>query len=223
MPEEISDDDAGALQVAFGTAWHMLFTRGGLRIGETVLVNSVSSGIGSAAIQLAHLAGATVIGTSSSPEKLAAAAELGMDAGIDYTTEDIPARVAEITGGRGVDLVFEHVGGELFAKSLQSLAQDGRLVTCGAHAGEVVPFDIIPFFRGQHTVIGSFVYYARGAREGPRVRRPRPAAAPRARELSARRRAGGVHGVRGPHALREDPAPSMSGARQAHARRGSGA
>ena len=74
-----------------------------------------------------------------------------MDAGIDYTTEDIPARVAEITGGKGVDLVFEHVGGELFGKSLQSLAQEGRLVTCGAHAGEVVDFDIIPFFRGQHT------------------------------------------------------------------------
>ena len=67
VPEEISDEDAGALQVAFGTAWHMLFTRGGLRIGETVLINSVSSGIGSAAVQLAQLAGATVIGTSSSP------------------------------------------------------------------------------------------------------------------------------------------------------------
>ncbi|MGN6168032.1 MAG: quinone oxidoreductase family protein, partial [Solirubrobacteraceae bacterium] len=70
VPEEISDEQAGALQVAFGTAWHMLFGRGGLRIGETVLINSVSSGIGSAAVQLAHLAGAFVIGTSSSEEKL---------------------------------------------------------------------------------------------------------------------------------------------------------
>jgi NADPH:quinone reductase-like Zn-dependent oxidoreductase len=57
-----------------------------------------------------------------------------------------------------VDLVFEHVGGELFQKSLQSLKPEGRLVTCGAHAGEVVPFDVIPFFRAQHTIIGSFVY-----------------------------------------------------------------
>ena len=81
-----------------------------------------------------------------------------MDAGIDYTTEDVPARVMELTGGRGVDLVFEHVGGELFQKAVESLAQNGRLVTCGAHGGEVVPFDIIPFFRGQHTIIGSFVY-----------------------------------------------------------------
>jgi NADPH:quinone reductase-like Zn-dependent oxidoreductase len=157
VPESISDDDAAVLQIAFGTSWHMLFTRGGLRIGETVLINSVSSGIGSAAIQLAKLAGAYVIGTSSSREKLAQAAELGMDVGIDYTEEDVPARVMEITNGRGADLAYEHVGGELFQKAMESLATEGRLVTCGGHAGEVVPFDIIPFFRAQHTIIGSFV------------------------------------------------------------------
>jgi NADPH:quinone reductase-like Zn-dependent oxidoreductase len=158
VPESISVDDAGALQVAFGTAWHMLFGRGGLSIGETVLVNSVSSGIGSAAVQLARLAGAHVIGTSSSAEKLAHASELGMDDGIDYTKEDVPARVRELTGGQGVDLVFEHVGGDLFKWAVESMKQGGRLVTCGAHAGEVVPFDIIPFFRAQHQFIGSFVY-----------------------------------------------------------------
>jgi len=158
VPEAISDEDAGALQIAFGTAWHMLFGRGGLRIGETVLINSVSSGIGSAAVQLAHLAGAFVIGTSSSKEKLEQAAENGMDFGIDYTSEDVPARVMEVTSGRGVNLVFEHVGGELFQKALESMARDGRLVTCGAHAGEVVPFDIIPFFRAQHTIMGSFTF-----------------------------------------------------------------
>jgi NADPH:quinone reductase-like Zn-dependent oxidoreductase len=158
VPDEIPDEQAGALQVAFGTAWHMLFGRGGLRIGETVLISSVSSGIASAAVQLAHLAGAFVIGTSSSPNKLKQAAENGMDVGIDYTSEDVPARVMEITGGRGVDLVFEHVGGERFQEAVESLSQNGRLVTCGAHAGEVVPFDIIPFFRAQHRIIGSFVY-----------------------------------------------------------------
>lgn len=158
IPDGIGDDDAAALQVAFGTSWHMLFTRGDLRIGETVLISSVSSGIGSAAVQLAKLAGAFVIGTSSSQEKLDRATELGMDVGIDYTTEDVPARVAEITGGRGVDLAYEHVGGERFQASLASLTQDGRLVTCGAHAQEVVDFDIVPFFRAQHTIIGSFVY-----------------------------------------------------------------
>jgi NADPH:quinone reductase-like Zn-dependent oxidoreductase len=158
VPEAISDEQAGALQVAFGTAWHMLFGRGGLRIGDTVLINSVSSGIGSAAVQLAHLAGALVIGTSSSQEKLERARRDGMDAGIDYTTEDVRERVMELTRDRGVDLVFEHVGGELFQKAIESLAQNGRMVTCGAHGGEVVPFDIIPFFRAQQTIIGSFVY-----------------------------------------------------------------
>lgn len=158
VPDSLGLQDAAALQVAFGTAWHMLYGRGGLQIGETVLINSVSSGIASAAVQLAKLGGAYVIGTSSSPVKLDQAAGLGMDAGIDYTTEDVPARVAELTGGQGVDLVFEHVGAHLFQAGLDSLRPGGRLVTCGAHAGEVVPLDIIPFFRAQHSVIGSFVY-----------------------------------------------------------------
>ncbi len=159
VPNEIGDEEAAALQVAFGTAWHMLYGRAKLAIGESVLITSVSAGIASAAIQLAKLGGAYVIGTSSSQAKLDRATALGMDAGIDYSgDEDVPARVRELTGGRGVDVVFEHVGGRMFQIGLDSLAFDGRLVTCGGHGGEVVPFDIIPFFRGQHQVIGSFVY-----------------------------------------------------------------
>lgn len=158
VPEELSDEAAAATQVAFGTAWHMLFTRGGLQAGETVLINSVGSGIGSAAVQLAHLAGAFVIGNASSDEKLARAKELGLDVGINHRTQDVAEEVMRVTGGRGADLAYEHVGGELFQKALDSLAKDGRLVICGGHSGEVVPFDIIPFFRGQKQIIGSFVY-----------------------------------------------------------------
>jgi len=158
IPDNVSYEDAAALQVAFATSWHMLFTRGRLVAGETVMVNSVGSGIGSAAVQLARIAGAFVIGNASSDEKLARAHELGMDEGINHATEDVAARVMEITDGRGADLVYEHVGGELFQKGLESLTKDGRLVICGGHSGEVVPFDIIPFFRGQHSVIGSFTY-----------------------------------------------------------------
>jgi NADPH:quinone reductase-like Zn-dependent oxidoreductase len=158
VPEELSDEAAAALQIAFGTAWHMLFTRGRLRAGETVMINSVGSGIGSAAVQLARLAGATVIGNASSDEKLARASDLGMDHGINHASQDVVAEVMRLTGDRGVDLVFEHVGGTLFQHGLDSLGKDGRLVICGGHAGEVVPFDIIPFFRGQHSVIGSFTY-----------------------------------------------------------------
>jgi NADPH:quinone reductase-like Zn-dependent oxidoreductase len=158
IPDSVSYEDAAALQVAFATSWHMLFTRGNLRAGETVMINSVGSGIGSAAVQLARIAGAFVIGNASSDEKLDRALDLGMDEGINHRTEDVVARVMELTDERGVDLVYEHVGGELFQKGLDSLAKDGRLVICGGHSGEVVPFDIIPFFRGQKSVIGSFTY-----------------------------------------------------------------
>jgi len=158
LPDELGDDPAAALQIAFGTAWHMLFGRGRLRTGETVMINSVGSGIGSAAVQLAHLAGATVIGNASSDEKLARAGELGMDHGINHARQDVVTEVMRLTDDRGVDLVYEHVGGELFQKGLDSLGKDGRLVICGGHSGEVVPFDIIPFFRMQRQVIGSFVY-----------------------------------------------------------------
>ena len=158
VPDELGDCEAAALQIAFATAWHMLFTRGNLRAGETALVNSVGSGIGSAAVQLAHMAGAYVIGNASSDEKLERAKELGMDAGINHAEQDVAEEVMRLTDGIGVDLVYEHTGGELFQKGLDSLRKDGRLVICGGHSGEVVPFDIIPFFRAQKSVIGSFVY-----------------------------------------------------------------
>jgi len=158
VPDALSDEDAAATQIAFATAWHMLFTRGKLQPGETVLINSVGSGIGSAALQLVKLAGAFAIGNASSDEKLARAKEFGLDIGINHETQDVAAEAMRATDGRGVDVVFEHVGGELFQKGLDSLAKDGRLVICGAHSGEVVPFDIIPFFRAQKQIIGSFVY-----------------------------------------------------------------
>lgn len=158
IPDGVSFEGAAALQIAFATSWHMLFTRGRLQAGETVLINSVGSGIGSAAVQLAKHAGAFVIGNASSGEKLDRARELGLDAGINHRTQDVVEEVMTITDGAGVDLVYEHVGGELFQKGLDSLSKDGRLVICGGHAGEVVPFDIIPFFRTQKSVIGSFVY-----------------------------------------------------------------
>ena len=158
VPDGVTDVEAAASHIAFGTAWHMLITRARLRSGEVVLVNSVGSGIGSAAVQVAKHAGAFVIGTSSRDDKLAQAAELGMDVGVNYTSGDVVAEVMKATGDRGVDVVFEHVGGEAFQKGLDSLTKDGRLVICGAHSGEVVPFDVIPFFRKQLSVIGSFVF-----------------------------------------------------------------
>ena len=158
VPEGLSDEAAAATQIAFATAWHMLFTRAKLQPGEALLINCVGSGIGSAALQLAKLTGATVIGTAGSAEKLARAQEFGLDVGINYREQDVAAEVMRVTEGRGVDVVFEHVGGDFFQMGLDSLAKDGRLVICGGHSGEVVLFDIIPFFRSQKQVIGSFVY-----------------------------------------------------------------
>ncbi len=158
LPDALDDVSAAAVMAAFGTSYHMLFTRAGLRAGERVLVTSVGSGIGSAAIQLASWAGAEVIGTASSQDKLDRARTLGMTHGIDYTTTDVVAEVLRLTDGAGVDLAYEHVGGERFAEAIGSVGKNGRVVTCGGHAGEVVDFDIVPFFRSQKTVIGSFCY-----------------------------------------------------------------
>jgi NADPH:quinone reductase-like Zn-dependent oxidoreductase len=148
-------DAAAAGQIVFTTAWHMLMTRAQLRPGETVVVSASGSGVGHAAVQIAKLAGATVIATAGSDEKLARSTEDGADHVVNYSHEDVTARVLDLTGSRGADVVVEHVGGDQFGACLGSLRKNGRLVTCGGHAGEVVDFDIIPLFRNEWSVIGS--------------------------------------------------------------------
>jgi NADPH:quinone reductase-like Zn-dependent oxidoreductase len=156
LPSTVSFENAAAAQIAFGTAWHVLVTRGFLQAGQTVLIQAAGSGIGSAAVQVARLAGAAaIVATASSEKKLEQAKALGATHLINYRKEDFAERVMAITGGRGVDVVMEHIGGEVFTKSLQCLARGGILVTVGAHAGEVVEFDIIPFFRKELRLAGS--------------------------------------------------------------------
>lgn len=155
LPSHVGFEEAAASQIAFGTAWHVLINRGGLRVGQTVLIQAAGSGIGSAAVQVARLAGATIFATASSDQKLERARALGAHHLINYSKENFAERVRELTGGNGVDVVMEHVGGEVFTRSLQCLKRDGIVVTVGAHAGEVVPLDIIPFFRNQLRLSGS--------------------------------------------------------------------
>lgn len=156
LPKQVSYEDAAAAQIAFGTAWHVLINRGFLQAGQTVLIQAAGSGIGSAAVQVAKLAGAaSIIATASSQKKLDAAKALGATHLINYSKDDFSPQVMEITGGRGVDVIMEHIGGEVFTKSLTCLARGGICVTVGAHAGEVVPFDIIPFFRRELRLAGS--------------------------------------------------------------------
>jgi len=155
LPDQRPATDWAAVQAAFGTAWHMLVTRGGLRSGERVLINAVGSGIGSAALQIAVNAGAEVLVTAGSDAKLSRALELGAAHAFNYSEPDWAQGVLAATTGAGVDLVYDHVGGDVFVQSLGLLRPGGRLATCGAHAGETVALDIIELFRAERTIIGS--------------------------------------------------------------------
>jgi len=156
LPSHVPFEDAAAAQIAFGTAWHVLINRGGLQAGQTVLIQAAGSGIGSAAVQVAKLAGAAmIIATASSEKKLAQAKALGATHLINYSGGKFADQVMALTGGRGVDVVMEHIGGEVFIESLKCLARGAIIVTVGAHAGEVVQFDIIPFFRRELRLAGS--------------------------------------------------------------------
>ena len=130
-PEGMSAFDGAALPVNYITAWQLVVAMGGLKKGETILVHSAGGGVGIAATQLAKHIGATVIGTASAA-KHAALRELGVDHLIDYTREDFEARTREITGGRGVELILDAVGGESVKKGFRSLAPTGRLGMFGA-------------------------------------------------------------------------------------------
>lgn len=158
IPSNVSFAQAAATQIAFGTAWHMLISRGELRPGETVLINAVGSGIGSAAVQVARMAGANIIACAGSDAKLERARAYGVAGLVNYRKEDLATRVLEFTDGRGVDLVFEHIGGDIFENSLKCLSPNGRMLVCGGHAREVVALDIIPFFRSEVKIVGSKAY-----------------------------------------------------------------
>ncbi|MGQ9571851.1 MAG: zinc-binding dehydrogenase [Dehalococcoidia bacterium] len=157
MADNLSFEEAASIPLVFVTAWHMLVTRAALQRNETVLVNAAGSGVGIAATQIARLLGARVIVSAGSDAKLEKARALGADEGINYNTADLAQEVFRLTDGRGVDVVFEHIGGEIFDKSVQALAKTGRLVTCGVTAGRTASFNIWSFFIRQQTFLGSFM------------------------------------------------------------------
>jgi len=157
IPSALSFEEAAATPLVFLTAWHMLMTRAKLRPAERVLVLAAGSGVGSAAIQVAKVAGARVIATAGSEAKLAKAKELGADEAIDHSKQDIAAEVRRLTNKRGVDVVFEHVGQATWDQSVRSLATGGRLVTCGATTGYAANIDIRFLFTRQFSILGSFM------------------------------------------------------------------
>ncbi|WP_423744036.1 zinc-binding dehydrogenase (plasmid) [Haladaptatus sp. SPP-AMP-3] len=155
VPEGVSWETAAAAPLVFQTAWRMLITRADVTSGERVLVLGASGGVGHAAVQIADYAGATVYATGSSEAKLEHARELGADHVIDYEAEDFASQIREMTGGRGVDVVVDHIGKATWQDSLRSLAKGGRIVTCGATTGGQPETDINRIFWNQLSVIGS--------------------------------------------------------------------
>jgi NADPH:quinone reductase-like Zn-dependent oxidoreductase len=156
IPDDLGFPEAAAVPLVFLTAWHMLMARAQLQPGEDVLVLAAASGVGSAAIQIARLFQCRVIATAGGEAKLAKALELGAGHVIDHYRQDISAEVKRITGKRGVDVVFEHVGAATWPKSLESLAPGGRLVTCGATTGYDARVDLRYLFSKQQSLLGSF-------------------------------------------------------------------
>ncbi|MBC8097445.1 MAG: zinc-binding dehydrogenase, partial [Akkermansiaceae bacterium] len=155
LPAGVDFQTSAALTLAGSTAMHMLTNRTQVRPGDWVLAIGGASGVGSAAIQIAKVFGARVITTGSTEAKRNLAHELGADFVLD-SNADWPAEVRRITNKRGVDLVIEHVGGEVLQQCFECLVRGGTIVTCGATAGREVPFNLWPFFVKQHRLIGSY-------------------------------------------------------------------
>ncbi|GAC1328878.1 MAG: zinc-binding dehydrogenase [Mycobacteriales bacterium] len=156
LPDSLSYAQAAAVAVTGPTAWHMLCRRADVRVGEDVLVIAAGAGIGVLAVQIAKLAGARVVATAGDEGKMAQAEALGADFVVNHRDPKWADQVRQWTGGRGVDLVFEHVGAATWEGSLRALARGGRLVTSGGHSGFDVGINLWHLFVKEHTVIGSF-------------------------------------------------------------------
>ncbi|KAB0569509.1 quinone oxidoreductase family protein [Brucella pituitosa] len=156
VPEGLDMPAAAALPIAFGTAHHCLFARGNLNRGETVLIQAGAGGVGVAAIQLAHRAGATVLATVSGAERAERLIGLGLDYVIDHHSVDVIDTVMRLTGGRGVDLVIDPVGATL-QNSLAALRSEGRLVFVGNAGGSVLSIDLWPALQANQSLLGVFM------------------------------------------------------------------
>jgi NADPH:quinone reductase-like Zn-dependent oxidoreductase len=150
-------EEWAATPLVFLTAWRMLVGRARVRPGESVLVIAAGSGVGSAAIQIARHLGCRVIATAGSEAKLAKAAALGAHECVSHGRDDWPKEVRRLTGGRGVDVVVEHVGQAVFAKAVTTLAHGGRLVTCGATTGIDANVNLSHLFVKQLSLLGSYM------------------------------------------------------------------
>jgi NADPH:quinone reductase-like Zn-dependent oxidoreductase len=155
LPDAMPFVQAAALPVTFQTAWHMLTARAPVGPGSWHLVHAAGSGVGSAAVQIGRLFGATVIATAGTDAKCERAKALGADHVVNSGREDFLEVVRRLTGRRGVDVVFEHTGTATWDRSLRALVQGGRLVTCGATSGWDARVDLRYLFTRQLDLLGS--------------------------------------------------------------------
>lgn len=158
LPDSVSYEQAASLPTVFLPCWSILLRRAALKPWETALVLSASSGVGTAGVQVGkNVIGARVIATTSTEEKARKTKELGADEVINYTNEDIGDRVKELTGGRGVDVVLDHVGADFWPAAIASLAPGGRYGICGVTSGYRAELQMGLMFLRHHTVFGVFM------------------------------------------------------------------
>ncbi|WP_040844004.1 NAD(P)H-quinone oxidoreductase, partial [Nitrospirillum viridazoti] len=155
VPEGFSMVEAAALPETFFTVWTNVFDRGRLAAGESFLVHGGTSGIGTTAIQLAKAFGARVFATAGGPDKAKACEEIGAERGIDYKAEDFVAVVKEATGGRGVDVILDMVGGDYVPRNIDALADQGRHVTIAFLRGAKVTLNLAPVMTKRLVLTGS--------------------------------------------------------------------
>jgi zinc-binding alcohol dehydrogenase/oxidoreductase len=155
IPDGLSFEEAAAFPLVFVTAYRMLVTRAALREGEWVFLWGIGSGVSTAGLAIAKALGARTIVTSSSDEKLARARELGADWTVNHADGDVKAAVKEATGGRGADIVIEHVGEATWRTSLDVAAREGRIAVCGATSGPNPPAALHRIWWKQLTILGS--------------------------------------------------------------------
>lgn len=156
IPEGVNDVDAACATTTFGTVEHMLFENAKLEPGETILIQAGGSGIGTTAIRMAKKAGAFIFTTVGSDEKIDKVKALGADVAINYNKDRFESIVRRQTDKKGVDVVFEHVGPDTWAKSLFCLKRGGRLVTCGSTTGISAETNLFALFQNQLRIFGSF-------------------------------------------------------------------
>lgn len=155
FPGDLSFEEAAAGLLTFMTSWQMLVRKARIRPGQLILVHGAGSGVGVAALQIARLFNCRIIATAGSDDKLERSVELGAEHTINYRTSDFVAEVKKLTDKVGVDVVFEHVGGETFANSIKITRNGGRIVTCGATAGFKPAIDLRHVFFRQIEILGS--------------------------------------------------------------------